>query len=211
MYQFCHTFFCTEEETPISSYLLILFFCPGSFHQFWVEHLLPAVLTLAICPPLWQSHTSEHKYMTVRTTSDPSTKIWHRSNYTSNPYTCLGGLCYILTEKKLAINFHESVPCCSTSFFSFSSWNKCTKQRRDKCVRFLLSAFKCQLLFLWVRCLYKKPTSSRDHFTLHRIFLSLFFSLLSVSGECSSSSSSLLKNTVGRERKIRVYSFYQHQ
>lgn len=31
-------------------------------------------------------------------------------------------------------------------------------------------------------------TSSRDHFTLHRVFLSLFFSLLSGSVECSSSS-----------------------
>lgn len=38
-------------------------------------------------------------------------------------------------------------------------------------------------------------TSSRDHFTLHRAFLSLFFSLLSGSVECSSSSSSLLKTT----------------
>lgn len=51
------------QETPSSSYLLILLFCPGSFHQLGVEHLLPAVLTLAICPPL---RTRPHKAQTPR-------------------------------------------------------------------------------------------------------------------------------------------------
>lgn len=49
--------FYTKQETPGSSYLLILLFCPWPFYQLWVEHLLPAVLTLAICPPLWHSCT----------------------------------------------------------------------------------------------------------------------------------------------------------
>lgn len=52
--------FCPHQETPSSSYLLILLFSPGSFYQFWVEHLLPAVLTLAICPPLQHSHTKSN-------------------------------------------------------------------------------------------------------------------------------------------------------
>lgn len=39
---------------PVSSYSLILLLCPGSFHQLGVEYLLPAVLTLAICPVLSQ-------------------------------------------------------------------------------------------------------------------------------------------------------------
>lgn len=47
-------------------------------------------------------------------------------------------------------------------------------------------------------CASEELTSSRDHFTLHGVFLSLLFSLLSGSVECSSSSSSLLKNTQGK-------------
>lgn len=51
---------CPQQETPSSSYLLILLFSPGSFYQFGVEHLLPAVLALAICPPLKHSHTKQN-------------------------------------------------------------------------------------------------------------------------------------------------------
>lgn len=58
-------------------------------------------------------------------------------------------------------------------------------------------------------CASKKLTSSRDHLTLHRVFLSLLFSLLSASVECCSSSSSLLK--MHKKRGTFYSSWSKHQ
>lgn len=69
IYLFYHLSFYLEQATPSSSYLLILLFCPGSFHQLGVEHLLPAVLTLAICPPLWQRRIKHNTSLHHTTTS----------------------------------------------------------------------------------------------------------------------------------------------
>lgn len=64
--------FCPHQETPSSSYLLILLFSPGSFYQFRVEHLLPAVLALAICPSLRHRHTKRSTLHTYhRSLSSP--------------------------------------------------------------------------------------------------------------------------------------------
>lgn len=64
--------FCPQQETPSSSYLLILLFSPGSFYQFRVEHLLPAVLALAICPSLKHGHTTHHTRTTAHLSPLPA-------------------------------------------------------------------------------------------------------------------------------------------
>lgn len=64
---------------------------------------------------------------------------------------------YILTGKRLAINFQESVPCCSTSFFSFSSWEGVRKKRHNPSLGASYTFTCCALsLHHWMK---KNPSS----------------------------------------------------
>lgn len=88
-YQLHQSFSIPQQETPGSSYLLILLLCPRPFHQLRVEHLLPAVLTLAICPPLW--HRQQHKHTSHLVVTTPTE---HLCRFSTNFHQSL--------QKKLA-------------------------------------------------------------------------------------------------------------